>query len=82
MPRKYSLPRPRTFILHFNRFGAKRNTEDVWTVHLSDRCIPARSVEVKVPIHTVYKGDTAPQPRAFLKGKGIITVDGYNVEIT
>lgn len=66
--------KPRVFRLHFNRFGAKRSAKDVWTVHMSDRCIPARTVECHVPVTTIYKGDTAPQPRAFLKGKGIVTV--------
>ena len=78
-----STNRPRVFWLHFNRFGAKRAAKDVWTVHLSDRCIPARKVEVKVPVETVYKGDEAPQPRAFLRGRGVVKVRrGGLVEIS
>lgn len=73
--------KPRVFWLHFNRFGAKRGSRDAWTVHLSNQCIQTPKVLVKVPIETIYKGDTAPQPRAFLKGKGrVIARKGY-VEI-
>ena len=64
--------KPRIFHLHFNRFGVKRQARDVWTIHRSDRCIQVRAVEVKVPVTTVYKGDTAPQPRAYLKGRGVV----------
>ena len=63
--------KPRVFWLHYNRFGKKRG-ERMWTVHLSDMCIPAKSVEVNVPVCTVYKGDAAQQPRAYLKGKGTV----------
>lgn len=66
------MKKPRVFWLHFNRFGAKRGTKDAWTVHLSDRCIQTPKVEVRVPIETIYKGDMAPQPRAFLRGRGIV----------
>lgn len=82
-PLKSLSAKPRVFWLHFNRFGAKRAAQDVWTVHLSDRCVPAKKVVVNVPLETIYKGDDAPQPRAFLRGRGIINVkrDGI-VEIT
>lgn len=69
-----SVQKPRVFWLHYNRFGASRLAKDVWTVHMSDRCIPARTVECHVPITSVYKGDTAPQPRAYFRGKGIVRV--------
>ena len=66
--------KPLTFILHFNRFNARKASKDAWTIHLSKKCIFAPKVEVRVPVETIYKGDSAPQPRAFLKGKGIITI--------
>jgi hypothetical protein len=66
--------KPRVFWLHFNRFNAKRASKDAWTVHLSNRCIMTPKVHVKVPIETIYKGDSAPQPRAFLRGKGVVKV--------
>ena len=63
----------RVFWLHYNRFGQKRG-EKVWTVHLSNQCIATKKVEVKVPVETIYKGDSARQPRAFLRGRGTIKV--------
>ena len=73
--------KPKSFWLHFNRLNAKR-TDSIWTVHLSDRCIQCKSVDVRVPIHTVYKGAMARQPRAYLKGRGIVEVKvGGRVEI-
>lgn len=74
--------KPRIFHLHFNRLNAKKNDGDIWTVHLSDRCIQCKSVDVLVPVSTVWKGQTAPQPRAYLRGKGIVRVcGGGKVEI-
>lgn len=67
--------KPRTFILHFNRFNAKRGDKECWTVHLSDRCLFVKKAVVMVPVETIYKGDKAPQPRAFLKGIGTISVE-------
>lgn len=73
--------KPRTFWLHFNRINVQRGNPDVWTVHLSDQCIQAKSVRVYVPLQTVYKGATARQPRAYMKGKGIIRVHKDYVSI-
>ena len=75
------MKKPRVFWLHFNRFNAKRSAKDVWSVHLSDRCLHTRLVECRVPIHTVYKGDKAQQPRAFFKGKGIVRVGRGRITI-
>lgn len=66
--------KPRTFWLHFNRINVQRGNPDIWTVHLSNRCIQTKKVIVKVPLETIYKGDTARQPRAYLKGIGKINV--------
>lgn len=74
--------KPRTFWLHFNRINVIRGNDDIWTVHLSNQCIQAKSVDVRVPIHTVYKGATARQPRAYLKGIGVVRkMSGGRVEI-
>ena len=81
-PRMGREQRPRVFYLHFNRFGVKRGAKDVWTVHMSDRCIQTPKVHVHVPIETIYKGDTARQPRALLRGKGMVKVLDGRVEIT
>lgn len=59
----------------------QRGNPNVWTVHTSDRCIQTRNVHVKVPLDAIYKGPEARQPRAFMKGKGVITV-GRNGDVT
>lgn len=74
--------KPKVFHLHFNRFNARRGSKDAWTVHTGGKCLFARQVNVRVPVVTIYKGDDAPQPRAFLKGVGIVIVKrGGKVEI-
>lgn len=72
--------RPRKFRLHFNRVNMQRGNPNIWTVHLSNRCIQVQVVEVQVPIQTVYR-PTAEQPRAFLTGTGIVTVKGHTAYI-
>lgn len=72
----------RVFRLHFNRFNAKRTARDVWTVHMSDRCIQTRLIDCRVPVQSVYKGDKATQPRAFFRGTGVVKVLKGKVVIT
>lgn len=61
----------RKFRLHFNRINMQRGLETVWTIHLSNQCIPARVVHLKVPVDTVFKPQ-GRQPRAWFAGKGVI----------
>jgi len=72
--------KPRKFRLHFNRINMQRGNPNIWTVHLSDKCIQVREVQVAVPIETIYRPE-ARQPRAFLCGKGIVTVQGHTAYI-
>lgn len=65
--------KPRKFRLHFNRINMQRGLPTVWTIHLSDRCIPAREVDVQVPLRAVFKPE-ARQPRAWLEGRGVVRV--------
>lgn len=74
--------KPRVFWLHFNRINVQRGCDDIWTVHLSDRCIQVKKVYIHVPLETVYRGATASQPRAYLKGKGIVYVKDHVARIT
>lgn len=74
--------KPRVFWLHFNRINVQRGCDDIWTVHLSDRCIQVRKAIVRVPVETIYKGATARQPRAYLRGTGVVRVSGHTARIT
>lgn len=67
--------------LHFNRFRAKRNDAQTWTVRTGRRNRYARKVICHVPLTTVYRGDRAPQPRAYLRGHGIVTRRGDTIRI-
>lgn len=60
------------FWLHFNRFGARKGSSDTWTVKSGGKNQHARKVICDVPLETIYKGDSAPQPRAYLKGRGVV----------
>ena len=63
-----------SFFYHFNRQGHKRGDPDVWTVHYRGRCTHVRSVQCFVPTRTIFKGDTAAQPRAIVKGIGRVVI--------
>jgi hypothetical protein len=63
--------RPRKFKLHFNRINMQRGLDAVWTIHLSNRCLPAKSVHVEVPVATVFRPN-GRQPRAWFSGEGYI----------
>ena len=53
-------------------FDALRADCAVWSVRTGGKWLNASSVVVDVPIETVYKGATARQPRAFMRGVGVV----------
>lgn len=61
------------FRLHFNRINMQRGNPNVWTVHLSNRCIQVKEVKVYVPVETIFKPD-GPQPRAYFSGLAQVNV--------
>jgi hypothetical protein len=69
------MTKPRKFKLHFNRINMQRGLDTVWTIHLSDKCIPAKEVLVEVDVKAVYKPE-ARQPRAWLEGTGYVFQTG------
>lgn len=74
--------KPRKFKLHFNRVNMQRGKDQVWTIHLSDQCIPAVGVDVNVPLRAVFNPKRT-QPRAWLEGYGTINqigVDYYQID--
>lgn len=74
--------RARVFWLHFNRLGQKRGQSDIWTIRQGGRNRLASAVQIQVPVQTVYRGDSASQPRAYLRGVGQVKQYGSVVEIT
>lgn len=72
--------RIRSFRLHFNRINMQRGSKNVWTVHVSNKCIPSEKVECFVPVTTVFN-PKGKQPRAFLKGLGEVWINKNTVYI-
>ena len=75
MVRGDGVEKPRKFKIHFNRINMQRGNPNVWTVHLSDRCIQVEEVVVTGSIRTRFNKDGA-QPRAYLYGTGHVRVQG------
>lgn len=69
------------FRVHFNRINMQRGNPNVWTVHNADGCFQVQTVESYVPMRTVFKTN-GRQPRAYLKGKGVLSIDGSTAVIS
>lgn len=75
-------PKPKKFVLHFNRINMQRGNPAVWTVHNSEGCHQAEEVVVKVPLETRYRPN-GRQPRAVLTGRGVVRrISPAVVEVT
>lgn len=70
------------FILHYNRFGHKRSDRDVWVIRCRRWVRYCRRVVALVPLRSVYLGDTAPQPRAYFRGEGVVRIVNGEARIT
>lgn len=68
------MKKAKVFWLHFNRFGHKKHDPDIWTIRTGKRNRHAKKVVCKVRLETIYRGDSAKQPRAYLKGVGVVTI--------
>jgi hypothetical protein len=68
--------RPSTFYIHHSRQGAKEGFP--WTIHYQGKCLPASWIDCRVPVTTVFKPAKKSNPRAFLKGKGVVRVTSKN----
>lgn len=67
--------KPAVVWIHFNRLNAKKHDGDVWTIRQHQQDRHARSVEIRVPVKTVYRGLSASQPRAYLRGIGTVEIE-------
>lgn len=69
--------------LHVNRREmAKGAKGKVWTIHTSKACIPATSVEIRVPCETEYRPDFRSNPKVFIKVDGnLVHLGGWRYAI-
>jgi hypothetical protein len=65
----------RAFWIHFNRTNAKLGDADVWTIHQDGYNRHVKAVDVRVPVRTVFRGASASQPRAYLRGIGSVRIE-------
>ena len=81
---KSKLPsKSRVFYLHFNRIAMQRGDPKVWSIRTSRGCYHAAEVQCTVPVETVFKADARSNPRAFLRGVGVVRISprGYRISI-
>lgn len=70
---------PRVFWLHVHQLQDWRRR--VWAIEQGGRYQIATRVTVKVPLETVFRGPDAKQPKAFLRGRGIVRWRGRQAVI-
>lgn len=70
---------PRRFLLCFD---AHRPDGRVWCVRIGNRWKSAKRIVINVPLFTVYRGPTARQPKAYLRGIGCARLVGATLAIT
>lgn len=71
----------RSFFFHFNRQRAADGLP--YTVHVSGQCIPAAQIICQVPTETVWQPEKRSNPRAWVKGRGVVAVgEGHVITIT
>lgn len=68
------MQKPALFWLHFNKFDASRFAGDIWTIRQHNRNCYVKRVVCEVPLVTIYRGHEARQPRAYLKGIGVVRI--------
>lgn len=64
------MSRARVFRLHIH-YLTEPNRK-VWAISTSGRYLIATDVQVHVPLETVFRGPGAKQPKAYLKGRGVV----------
>lgn len=70
---------PRVFHLYINRFDAPHAR--VWAVETGGHYFTARAIDCQVPTTTVFRG-VHRQPRAYLRGTGVVRRRGASITIT
>lgn len=67
--------KPCAVILCIDRFDAKDGA--VWSVKTGRHWLNAKTVHVWIDMETVFRGRDARQPKAYLKGFGVVRTDGH-----
>lgn len=71
--------KPRAFRLHVHYLTEPKRR--VWAVQTAGQYLIARDVDVQVPVMTVFRGPESRQPKAFLRGKGVVRKQGARIVI-
>jgi hypothetical protein len=71
--------RARRFWIHIDAFDAPYGR--VWAVQTRRQYLTATRVECHVPTHTVFRGRAGRQPRAYLRGIGVVVQHGATITI-
>ncbi len=66
--------KPRKVILCVNRFDAADG--HIWLVRSGRRWLTAKIVNIGIEMETVFKGQHARQPKAYLAGYGVVRRNG------
>lgn len=53
-------------------FEAHQSDGQVWAVREGNQWHRAREIRSTIPLTTVYRGPDAPQPKAYLRGVGVV----------
>jgi hypothetical protein len=70
---------PRVFWLHVHYLTDPR--QRVWAVETGGHYFTARGVTCQVPLTTVFRGLHARQPKAYLRGTGVVRRRGAFITI-
>lgn len=62
--------KPRTFWAHVYCLSEPKGR--VWAISTQGRYLIATALDIQVPVETVFRGPAARQPKAYLKGKGVV----------
>ena len=63
-------------------FDAHATDGNVWAIREGNQWHRAQHINSQVTLTTIYRGRSAPQPRAYLRGQGVVTLNGNIASIT
>ena len=63
-------------------FDAHARDGNVWAIREGNTWHRVASIDARVPLRTVYRGPKAKQPRAYLRGQGVVTMHRGTATLT